>query len=64
MQEHELIKITVIWLDGSIQHFVGIKHSEGDYGYDAVKFETPDGVQVDINKRQTRYTTIQDFEIS
>lgn len=62
MEEQELIKITVVWLDGTVNNFVGIKDSDGDYGYDAVRFETPDGVSVDINKRQTRYILIEDYE--
>ena len=61
LEEQELIKITVVWLDGSTSNFVGIKNSDGDYGYDAVRFETPDGVFVDINKRQVKYITIQDY---
>lgn len=62
MEEQELIKITVVWLDASTSNFVGLTRSKGDYGYDAVRFETPDGVSVDINKRQTRYILIEDYE--
>ena len=61
LKEHELIKITVVWLDGSTSNFAGIKDSDGDYGYDSVRFETPDGVSVDINKRQTRYILVEDY---
>ena len=48
-------------LDGAVNNLVGIKDSDGDYGYDAVRFETPDGVSVDINKRQTRYILVEDY---
>lgn len=54
----EVIEVKVVWLDGTVDMFAGLKNSDGDYGYDSVKFETPDGKLVEINKRATRYIVI------